>query len=180
MNVQHSSLTDEWYTPAPIVEAARTVLGTIDLDPASNAQANEIVRATKFYSREQDGLLQPWYGNLFCNPPGGKVLNRSMTGLFWSRLMSAVDENVIDHAIFLCFSLEALQSTQRYGRSVGDYPFCVPSSRIQFVPGRPGVTKTAPSRSNAIVYVPGRVDRTVAFSLIFAKFGKVINVKENR
>ena len=34
---------DEWYTPASVVEAARTVMGRIDLDPASTTEANATV-----------------------------------------------------------------------------------------------------------------------------------------
>ena len=37
----------ERYTPTRIVEAARVVLGSIDIDPASCAQANETVRAAR-------------------------------------------------------------------------------------------------------------------------------------
>lgn len=40
-----SSRSEEYYTPAPIVEAAREVLGGIDLDPASCDMAQETVRA---------------------------------------------------------------------------------------------------------------------------------------
>ena len=60
---------DEWYTPETYVFAARKVLGSIDLDPASCAIANKTVKAKKFYSQEDDGLEQDWHGNVFLNPP---------------------------------------------------------------------------------------------------------------
>lgn len=62
----------EWYTPQRIIEAARLTLGTIDLDPASCAEANRIVRATKICTREDDGLSQEWRGNVWLNPPYGR------------------------------------------------------------------------------------------------------------
>ena len=58
----NSSKDEEWYTPAKYIEAARGVLGAIDLNPASRLAANEIVQAAKFYSKQQDGLSLPWCG----------------------------------------------------------------------------------------------------------------------
>jgi hypothetical protein len=38
----------EWYTPQPYIDAAREVLGTIDLDPATSLQAQERIQAARF------------------------------------------------------------------------------------------------------------------------------------
>lgn len=72
----HSAASNEWYTPPEIVEKARAVLGSIDLDPASSYTANTIVKATDFYGTSEkgqfsDGLaVSAWVGNVFLNPPG--------------------------------------------------------------------------------------------------------------
>ena len=60
---------NEWYTPGRYVEAARAVLGSIDLDPASSAIAQKTVEAAIFFTEKQDGLKQKWSGKVWCNPP---------------------------------------------------------------------------------------------------------------
>ncbi len=52
--------SNEWYTPSYIIEAARQVLGSIDLDPASCALANQTVKAAKYFTVDDDGLAQSW------------------------------------------------------------------------------------------------------------------------
>lgn len=51
--VNQTSGNTEWYSPPELVEAARRVMGGIDLDPASSRAANEaIVKATKYFDEE--------------------------------------------------------------------------------------------------------------------------------
>jgi len=60
---------NEGYTPSEYIEMARRVMGSIDLDPASNEYAQEIVKAEKYYTIDDDGLSMEWKGNIWLNPP---------------------------------------------------------------------------------------------------------------
>lgn len=46
----------EWYTPPNIIDLAREVLGTINVDPASNTIAQEWIKADTFLQR----ILTVW------------------------------------------------------------------------------------------------------------------------
>jgi phage N-6-adenine-methyltransferase len=59
----------EWYTPARFIDLARTVMGDIDLDPATSPFAQQTVQADTFFTVEEDGLTQPWHGRVWLNPP---------------------------------------------------------------------------------------------------------------
>lgn len=68
-HVSHNSGENEWYTPKEYIEAARKVMGEIDLDPASCKSANVTVGATSYFSRSNDGLAKEWSGRVWMNPP---------------------------------------------------------------------------------------------------------------
>lgn len=70
---EHLSESNEHFTPEYIIEAAREALGgVIELDPASCAEANERVKAKKFYGAGQDFHSASWRCNtMLLNPPGG-------------------------------------------------------------------------------------------------------------
>jgi len=68
-HVSNNSGNNEWYTPKKYVDAARNVLGHIDLDPASCDYANKTIQAEHFYSVEDDGLTKEWCGKVWMNPP---------------------------------------------------------------------------------------------------------------
>lgn len=180
MNIQHSSRTDKWGTPAQIVAMASGVLDGIDLDPASSPRFNTVVNAKRIITAEQNALATPWDAagkSVFLNPPGGKLGNKSLTALFWAELMEY--RHQFKHAIFLGFSLEALQTTQKHCPSIGEFSFCVPRKRIRFL--TPDLTVgPAPSHSNVIAYVPGSVDESALFAQVFSELGVICNRKETK
>lgn len=181
MNIQHSSRSDSWRTPPNVIQLVRDTLGRIDLDPASDLEANKYVGARMFLSEQDNGLTTPWPSDcmVFLNPPGGKIGNKSKTALFWEKLMQYRDAGHLKHAVFLAFSIEALQSTQNKScKPIAEFPFCVPSKRIAFV-AADGSDKNAPSHSNMIVYVPGCIDRTDHFYDTFKSLGNVLNTKRH-
>lgn len=64
--------SNDWYTPAWLIEVVHAVMGGIDLDPASCARANLIVEASRFFSEQEDGLSKEWEGKVWLNPPYSK------------------------------------------------------------------------------------------------------------
>lgn len=166
--VQHSSESVEHFTPKEIVEAARAVLGEIDLDPASCSLANGVVKASAFYGpgseHGEDGLTLPWLGRVFLNPPGGRAQltgcgTSSNAALWWGRLAASWQAGEVEAAIFVGFTLEILRSAQALDVPQPlDFPLCVPSSRIAFDTEQDGerVSSSSPTHGNVIVYLPPR------------------------
>lgn len=52
--------SDSWYTPPTYVEAAREVMGGIDLDPFSSSEANKHIRAKWFFSVHRSAHENAW------------------------------------------------------------------------------------------------------------------------
>jgi hypothetical protein len=63
------AMSDEWYTPKSVFDS----LGlTFDLDVCSPKGGTGLVPALKSYCQEEDGLLSPWFGRVWMNPPYSK------------------------------------------------------------------------------------------------------------
>lgn len=61
-----SSGTNEWLTPPEIIKA----LGPFDLDPCSPVN-RPWPTANRHFTIKDNGLILPWQGRVFCNPPYG-------------------------------------------------------------------------------------------------------------
>jgi ParB family chromosome partitioning protein len=148
---QHLSKTVEWYTPSNIVEAARFLMGGIDLDPASCLVANETVKAKRIYDAADDGLTKPWHGKVFCNPPGGVRDGESSMRLWWEKIATEYVSSRIEQGFFVAFTLEILRTSQQ-GYAAQRFFRCYPKSRIKFV----GAGQQ-PTHANVLIYLPPAV-----------------------
>lgn len=176
---EHSSESDEHYTPPEVVEASRQLLGAIDLDPFSCALANTVVNAAEYFT--VGGFEKPWHmstpnaggkswARVFCNPPGGK-LNKdlekvkggpgmSTAALAWCKLVHEWEIGNVHSAVFVGFNLEVLRITQQYAsmgiRGAMSFPFCVPRDRLKFWGVDTPIGKGSPQYPNVLVGIPPR------------------------
>lgn len=160
----NSSKSVEWYTPKKYVDAAREVLERIDLDPASCAEANLVIRANQFYTKEQDGLSFPWYDRVFLNPPYGKDRGKSLQGIWIQKLLEEYRSGRCDEAILLVNA----STSEKWFQQLWDYPICFTDHRIRF-DGPDG--KNSPTKGNCFVYFGPEAK---VFTEIFSRFGRIV------
>lgn len=140
----HQTGEVEWYSPADVVEAARDVLGSIDLDPASCAAANAVVRATQFYSVEDNGLAQPWHGGVWMNPP----YRQPDIAHFCEKFARAVTTGEVRAAIALVNNCTDTEWFATLAASAS--AFCFPSSRCRY--WQPDRTTSTALQGQAVIY----------------------------
>jgi phage N-6-adenine-methyltransferase len=161
-HVSNNSGENEWYTPVEFITAARAVMGSIDLDPASSPIANRTVGAAQFYTAEDDGLAQDWpVGRIWMNPPYAQPL----MGQFADRLAAEVRRG--SEAVVLVNNATETGWFQVMAAECS--AICFPRSRTKFLDpeGRPG----APLQGQAIIYSGPDPD---AFEQAFGGFGLVV------
>lgn len=156
----------EWYTPAPFIEAARVVLGDIDLDPASNDDANAVVKAGQIFTADDSGLEQQWDGRVWMNPPYAQPL----IAQFCEKLAASVQAQTVTAAVVLVNNATETQ----WFRAVVDVAaaICFPSGRVRF--WHPTKTSATPLQGQAVIYIGADIDR---FCETFAPFGFCVEVR---
>ncbi len=80
-------------------EAARRVLGEIDLDPAKFRGSTEDVPAKRYFTAADDGLSKVWSGRVWLNPP----YERGMVEQFTEKLSESLstEGGAVTEAILL-------------------------------------------------------------------------------
>lgn len=71
--VHFSSARDDWSTPWDFFRSLDAEFGPFDLDVCATP---ENAKCAEFYTREQNGLDQPWTGRCWMNPPYGKEIGK--------------------------------------------------------------------------------------------------------
>jgi hypothetical protein len=161
-NERTNTGNNEWYTPAEYVACVRKVLGEIDCDPASTPLANEVVQARTFYTKEQNGLIRPWNGRVFLNPPYSKTLITRFANKFHYEVLSGS----ITEAIVLVHNSTDCQWWQTFAFYAS--AMCLTGHRIEYY--APDGADPNPQRGNTFFYLGENVKR---FADVFSDLGTV-------
>jgi hypothetical protein len=140
------------------------VLGAIDLDPASNAQAQRIVKAARYFTIKDDGLAHPWRGRVWLNPP----YHRGLLPAFVDKLLEEVEAERVVAAVMLtnnCTDTAWFARAQATAAAI-----CFTTGRISFLePG--GRELGVPPQGQAFFYFGPEVAR---FAEVFRRIGFLV------
>ncbi|MBR9682368.1 MAG: hypothetical protein GOV02_01715 [Candidatus Aenigmarchaeota archaeon] len=156
-----SNKENDWYTPVEIIDSARKVMGSITLDPASSNMAQEVVCAEHYYTKENDGLEQDWFGSVWLNPP----YSMPEIGLFINKLVnSSLDGSIV---------LTNNSSDTRWFHLLLEHSnlVCFTKGRISFT--NPSMETMATRQGQAFFYSGENKD---SFIQEFRKYGEILEV----
>ena len=143
---------NEWYTPAKYIEMAREVLGTTDVDPASNATAQKTVRAATHYTVDNSGLDKEWRGRVWMNPP----YSRPEINRFADKLLAELSAGRTEAAIVL--TNNSGDTAWHQALAGACKAICVTRGRIKFEsPTR--ASKSPPAGQSFFYFGPDAVNR---------------------
>jgi hypothetical protein len=155
---------DEYGTPPPIVEIVRAFYGgQIGCDPASNEVAQRTVRATIYYTKQQNGLEQPWPGKTFLNGPYSDL------GPWVNKLLSEYDAG---HATEVIALTNAAVGTEWFNVLLAAAArACFLRDRVRFLLN--GEARNSPTTGQVLFYVGPRFSQ---FTEAFRPLGSVVRV----
>jgi len=123
----------EWLTPKEIVDT----LGPFDLDPCFS-EPRPWDTASHYYTEEDDGLKQPWFGFVWCNPPYGEHTekwlekmseHKECIGLIFARTETRMFRKFVwekAKAVLFCYGrLTFHHSTGEKGKTAAGAPSCL-------------------------------------------------------
>lgn len=166
-HVSQATGENEWYTPSCYVKVARKVMGSIDVDPASSEAANQIIKATKYYTVSDDGLTKEWAGNIWMNPPYAQPLVTEFCNL----LVKKYRDGEIKQA---CVLVNNATETNWYQNMMAICKaVCFIKGRVKFI-DRYGTSSGAPLQGQTILYFGTNIEK---FTQCFSEFGIILYVR---
>lgn len=163
-HVAHNSGNNEWYTPPEYLEAARRVMGAIDLDPASSDFANRNVQAAIYFTAEDDGLTRAWGGRVFLNPP----YSGDLVGRFATKTLQELAAGTVTEAILLVNN--GTETAWFQALAAQAQAVCFPKGRIRYLDAT-GEQKQSPLQGQAFMYFGSNHEE---FGAVFSEFGVVL------
>jgi len=156
----------ERYTPEHFADLVTEAFdGEITVDPASCARANKTIKAKHYYDISTNGLVQPWKGNVFLNPPYDDMRN-------WiDKLLDEFNRCAIKQAILLSNTATDTEWFDLlccpFNRS--EPIFCDVVGRIRFISGV-GSKIDQPRYPSRFTYFG---DNKVKFCEVFSRVGNL-------
>ena len=152
----------ESYTPEQYIESARLVMGSIDLDPASNDFANQKVKAATYYTVQDNGLEKVWQGNVFLNPP----YKQPDISLFVNKLVEEFLSGEVKQAILLTNNNT---DTKWFAKAaLASRAICFTQGRINFYKADESITQ--PTNGQAFFYFGNNSE---SFAKEFSEYGLI-------
>ena len=167
--INQTSGVVEYYTPAPIIEAARRTMGSIGFDPASCHAANMTVKAARYFTIADNGLVRDWIADtLWMNHPFSRQHNAA-----WIRKL--IHEHMSGRTQQAC-CITFASTSEAWFRPLFDFPQCYLSPRTNYI-GTNGRAVRGVSKGSVVTYLGPNVD---SFAREFQELGKVMVPYSNR
>lgn len=113
---------DNWRTPKDFLDRVKEVLVEIDLDPC--ADPDHSVPAQFHFAEPYDGLIRPWYGCVYMNPPYSQMLDWAL------KLTHEIERGHVQEAI----ALVPARPGSRWWRTLSQNSLlCLINGRLTFV-----------------------------------------------
>ncbi len=158
--INQDSGSKEWYTPVEIIELARKVMGGIDLDPASCLMANQVVGATNYLTKNDDGLSKSWAGRVWLNHPFGRGLNEKWI----NKAVSEFENNRVEICMITFNS-----TSEGWFRPLLNFKQCFIHGRVNYVNAK-GEKVKGVTKGSVVTYLGNNI---YEFERIFSAIGTV-------
>lgn len=159
--INQDSGKTEYYTPQEIIEAARTTMGGISLDPASSIIANLRVRADAWFGIDDNSLGRAWCDNAWLNHP----FSRKGNPLWINKLIREHEIGNVKQACCITFAA----TSEKWFQPLSKYAKCWLSPRTNYF--KPdGTLLKGVTKGSVVTYFGPNIDK---FASMFASFGTV-------
>ena len=133
-NVHFSSMTDLWSTPQNLFDKLNRIHGFM-LDVCADDTNH---KCSRYYTKEQNGLLMPWFGVCWMNPPYGreigawvkKAYESSLEGSKVVCLLPSRTDTKWWHDYCMKGNIEFIRGRLKFGDAKNSAPF--PSAIVIF------------------------------------------------
>lgn len=149
------------YSPPEVIALAQQVMETIDLDPCSDAIAQQWGQTSAYYAPDQDGLSHPWFGRVWLYPSASGKAGK------WTK--KAIAEYEIGNMTEAIILVKASPNSKWFQKLIRSFPACFPNEPIQFLDAQ-GHPLPKPQNGNTFFYLGQNPER---FKQVFGAIGSI-------